>query len=76
MNVNIGKGLTTAPWFISYVPTKVIDINTTQQQYVFAFTVTADTDNDLKIVFEVGNVSGGAAITNIYLDDISIQAVN
>jgi len=76
MNVNIGKALTVDPWFTNYATTKVIDITTTEQQYTYVFTVTEATYDNIKLVFEVGNVAGGAAVTDIYLYDISIQAIS
>ena len=76
MNINIGKALTADPWFTNYAATKVIDIATTEQQYTYIFTVTEPTYDNIKMVFEVGNVAGGAAVTDIYLDDISIQTIS
>lgn len=73
MNVNIGKALTTDPWFTNYAPSKTFDLNTTEQLYTYTFTVTEATEANSKIVFEVGNIVSGSAITAIYIDDISIQ---
>lgn len=76
MNVNIGKALSSSPWFTAYAATQTVDIDSTEKQYAFSFTVTQPTDPNLKLVFEVGNVTGGNAVTNIYLDDIAIQEAN
>ena len=75
INVNIGKALSTEPWFTAYAPSKTVDIEGVEQEYIYGFKVTEATDSDLKIVFEVGNVADGNAVTDIYLDDISIQEV-
>lgn len=76
MNINIGKGLDHDPWYTAYASTQVVDVDSTEKQYTFGFTVTESTDPLLKMVFEVGNVSGGNAVTDIYLDDISITEAN
>lgn len=73
MNVNIGKGLTIDPWFISYMPMKTIDLTTEMTRYSFTFVMNEETYDDGKIVFELGNILDGNAATNIYLDNISIQ---
>ncbi len=74
MNVNIGKPLTTDPWFVNYASTQVIDLTTELVTYSFSFTVSEDTCDTIKIVFEVGNVTGGnAAPVVIYLDDVTIM---
>jgi beta-glucanase (GH16 family) len=75
MNINIGKALSSDPWFKSYAPSKTVDIATTEQQYTYLFKVTEATDSNLKMVFELGNIAGGNAVTDVYLDDISIQEV-
>jgi len=72
MNVNIGKALSTDPWFTSYAPTKVVDITTTTQTISYDFTVSAATDENLKMVFELGTIAGQSIATKVIFDNISI----
>ena len=72
INVNVGKGLNSDPWFLEYAESRYAELTTEELEYKYEFTVTEETDSNLKIVFEVGNVPGGNAVTDIYLDDISI----
>ncbi|NBI30307.1 carbohydrate binding domain-containing protein [Chengkuizengella marina] len=72
MNVNIGKELTEAPWFIPYAATQVINLSTDQENYHFTFTMNEDTYNNGKIVFELGNIAGQAIPATINLDNVSI----
>lgn len=72
MNVNIGKELSYDPWFISYMPTKTVDLTTEMKRHSYIFVMTEETFNDGKIVFELGNILDGNAATNVYLDNVSI----
>lgn len=72
MNVNIGKELSWDPWFISYMPTQTVDLTSEMKPYSFTFVMDEETYDDGKIVFELGNIAGGNASTNIYIDNISI----
>jgi len=72
MNVNIGKELSYDPWFISYMPTRTIDLTTEMIQHSFTFVMTEETYEDGKMVFELGNILDGNAATNVYLDNVSI----
>jgi beta-glucanase (GH16 family) len=72
MNVNIGKELSVDPWFINYVPVQTKDLTTEMQTYSITFTMTEATYADGKIVFELGNIAGGSAATNVYLDNVRI----
>lgn len=72
LNVNIGKALSNDPWFRSYAPTKVVDVTTEKQTVTYEFTVSEATDENLKMVFELGTIAGEAIITTVYLDNISI----
>ncbi|WP_423409179.1 carbohydrate binding domain-containing protein [Heyndrickxia sp. MSNUG] len=72
VNVNIGKELTNEPWFISYMPTQTIDLTSEKKQYTITFVMNEETYNDGKIVFELGNINGGNAATNVYLDNVTI----
>ena len=73
MNINIGKELTSDPWFISYAPTQTFDLTSEIKRYSFTFIMTEDTFSDGKIVFELGNIAGGNAATTVYLDNINIS---
>ncbi|CAM4093924.1 carbohydrate binding domain-containing protein [Mesobacillus thioparans] len=72
LNVNIGKELSTDPWFIAYMPTYTVDLTTEMKPYSYTFTMTEETYGDGKIVFELGNILNGNAATNVYLDNVSI----
>lgn len=72
VNVNIGKELTNDPWFISYMPTQTYDLTNEMKQHSFTFVMNEETYNDGKIVFELGNIAGGNAATNVYIDNVSI----
>ncbi|WPX08917.1 carbohydrate binding domain-containing protein [Anaerocellum danielii] len=77
IQVNIGKELTSDPWFIPYAPTTVFDIGTQQQEYVLRFKVTQPTDVT-KVVFEFGPINNVAPPLplDIYLDDVTLTVVN
>ncbi|WP_404330930.1 carbohydrate binding domain-containing protein [Mesobacillus maritimus] len=72
MNVNIGKELSNDPWFINYVPVQTVDLTSEMQTYSFTFIMNEETFDDGKIVFELGNILGGNAATNVFLDNVSI----
>lgn len=73
MNVNIGKPLNNDPYFINYADTQVIDLTTTMEEYQFSFTVTEDTCDTIKLVFELGNITGGNACPVVVeFDDVTI----
>jgi beta-glucanase (GH16 family) len=72
MNVNIGKELSFDPWFIYYMPTKIVDLTSEMQTYSYTFVMNEATYADGKIVFELGNILDGNAATNVYLDNVSI----
>ena len=72
MNVNIGKELSTEPWFTPYVPTQTINLTTDMKPYSFNFVMNEATYADGKIVFELGNIVDGNTATNVYLDNVRI----
>ncbi|RSD26794.1 hypothetical protein EJA10_13125 [Mesobacillus subterraneus] len=72
MIVNIGKELSYDPWFISFAPGQVFDLTTEMERYSFSFDMSEATYKDGKIVFELGNIEGGNAATNIYLDNVVV----
>jgi beta-glucanase (GH16 family) len=72
MNLNLGKELTSAPWFIGYMPTKTVDLTSEMQTYSYTFVMNEATYADGKIVFELGNIVDGNTATNVYLDNVSI----
>lgn len=75
INVNIGKALTTDPWFIPYMPMQTYSLTDTMQEFTYEFTMNEATYNNSKIVFEAGNVTDGNAATNIYIDDVAVNKV-
>ena len=72
VNVNIGKELSSDPWFIPYAPTQTFDLTNVMKRFSFTITITEDTFSDGKIVFELGNIAGGNAATAVYFDNVSI----
>ncbi len=72
MNVNIGKELSFDPWFIYYMPTKIVDLTSEMKTYSYTFVMNEATYADGKIVFELGNILDGNAATNVYLDNVRI----
>lgn len=72
MNVNIGKELSSDPWFISYMPTQTVNLKNEMTTFSITFIMNEETYNDGKIVFELGNILEGNAATNVYLDNVSI----
>ncbi|MFC7373414.1 carbohydrate binding domain-containing protein [Fictibacillus iocasae] len=59
MNVNIGKELSSDPWFIPYVSVKTFDLTGEMKRHSFTFVMNEETYNDGKLVFELGNIEGG-----------------
>lgn len=76
MNINIGKALSTDPWYKAFADTQTVDLTDTMKEYNFQFTMNEDTYDNGKIVFELGNIGDPNAVKNVYLDDISIQKVS
>ncbi|MDP5275154.1 carbohydrate binding domain-containing protein [Chengkuizengella axinellae] len=72
INVNVGKGLDTAPWFIPYVETQQIELSTEMQTYTFTFTMNEASYDNGKIVFELGAIDGEAVTGDVFFDNISI----
>lgn len=76
MNVNIGKQLDSDPWYLAFVDTETVELSSTMKEYNFEFIMNQATDENGKIVFELGNITGGNAATNVYIDDVLINEVN
>lgn len=72
INVNVGKALTTAPWWVGYVPTQTYVLDTQVNTYEFAFTMTEESYDNGKIVFELGTVNGDATTTVVNISNIKI----
>ncbi|WP_246944893.1 carbohydrate binding domain-containing protein [Bacillus pinisoli] len=72
VNVNIGKELTTDPWFIAYAPTSTFDLTSEMKTYTVTFTMTEETYQDGKLVFELGNIANGNAATNVFIDNVRV----
>jgi len=77
IQVNIGKELTSDPWFIPYAPTTQFDITTQEIEYRMTFKVTNNTDI-VKVVFEFGPIGGffPPCPLDIYLDDVSLKVIS
>jgi hypothetical protein len=73
MNVNIGKELSHDPWFIPFAPTLTFDLTNEMKPYSFTFHMSEESYDDGKMVFELGNIVNGNAVTDVYLDNIVIQ---
>lgn len=72
VNVNIGKELTTDPWFINYAEMSTFDLTNEMKTYTVTFTMAEDTYHDGKLVFELGNIADGNAATNVYIDNVTV----
>lgn len=77
IQVNIGKELTSDPYFIAYAPTTKFNITTDEQSFSMTFKVTNDTDV-IKVVFELGPIDKVAPPLpcDIYLDDVSLKVIS
>jgi hypothetical protein len=73
INVNIGKELSSDPWFIPYVSTQNFDLTDETKRHSFTFVMNEETFADGKLVFELGNIPDGNAAANVYIDNVSVQ---
>jgi len=73
IQLNLGQGLTSDPWFIPYMDAKVIELTDTMKNYSYEFTVDEETSKNLKVVFEFGNVDGDSTLTTVYLDNLKVE---
>ncbi len=73
LNVNLGKGLDVAPWFIEFMDTPV-RFNLTDQWQTFTLNITKENvENVGKLVFELGFFEGENNLaTTVYIDDVSL----
>lgn len=77
ININLGKALNDTPWFRNYMPTQTEVLTTGSMiTYNYEFTVSEATDENLKLVFELGTINGDATVTEVYFDNISVVEVN
>ncbi|ASB49870.1 family 16 glycosylhydrolase [Alkalitalea saponilacus] len=75
LNVNFGKGLDAAPWFIEFMSPKEFNITTEWDTY----SITINKENVEvvgKLVFEMGSTGGDNLITSVYIDDVSLELKN
>ena len=78
VHVQIGQLLSSAPWFDDFKEgqTEIFDLSTEWQTFTFKFTMTEDTNEAGKVLFENGTVVGGVGtdnlVTKIYYDNIVI----
>jgi beta-glucanase (GH16 family)/putative cell wall-binding protein len=68
---NVGKQLNVTPYFINYFDGTTLSLTTTMQDFSYDFTVTKDTDANIRVVFDLGPQSGVTLTSNIvYFDDV------
>ncbi|RSK25917.1 glycosyl hydrolase family protein [Bacillus sp. HMF5848] len=72
INVNVGKALTEDPWWTAYAPTETYVLDTTMKAYNFTFTMTEETFNNGKIVFELGTINGDTTTTTVTIDNVNV----
>jgi hypothetical protein len=58
INVNLGEPFSSDPWFVNFTPTEVFDLTTDVQTFSFTFTMSGETNENGKLVFELGVVDG------------------
>lgn len=69
INVNIGKQLTTAPWFDDVMGSiKPIALTTEMKEYTFEFTASHESAPESDIIFELDN----GATTKVYIKDVKV----
>ena len=72
--VALGEPLTSDPWFLEFMPKTQVDVTTEWVHVVLPFTMALDTNENGKLVFELGNVNDQAINTVIYIDNVLISA--
>jgi len=79
IHLQVGELLTSAPWFNDFKAgqVEIVDLTTEMQRYSYIFTMTQETNENGKVLFEMGTVPGTVGtdnlITTIYLDNVDIQ---
>ncbi|MDA3944725.1 MAG: carbohydrate binding domain-containing protein [Bacteroidetes bacterium] len=77
IQINMGKGLNVDPWFVSFMDTKKYSLTNEWQSFSLDITKANSTYDTGKLVFEIGNISGGGVLnTTVYLDQISLDPVS
>lgn len=74
MNVNLGDGLTEAPWWVAFKDNDRVDLTTEWQHFRIDFTMNnSSTPDQGKLVFELGAMYDTAIDTFVYIDNVSIK---
>lgn len=69
INVNLGKGLSVAPWFIAFMDPASFSLTTNWQN--FSLDISKENAEVIgKLVFEMGSIGTGTLATKVYLDDV------
>ena len=74
MNIQLGDALSYDPWFLAFMTKSTVDLTTTSEHFVITFTMTEDTNDEGKLVFELGAIDGVAVNTTVYIDNVIIYA--
>ncbi len=73
MNVNVGEPLTVDPWWIEFKAVDEVELGTEWAHYTVTFTMSLDTNENGKLVFELGNVGAAGAVDAVVnIDNVII----
>lgn len=75
MAINLGDAIDADPYFTEFVDTQIVNLTTEKQHFVFEFTMTLETNEEGKLVFELGTIDGEFINTVVYLDNIVVYPV-
>ncbi|WP_347552563.1 carbohydrate binding domain-containing protein [Pseudalkalibacillus hwajinpoensis] len=73
VNLLVGEPLSSDPWFIPFMDTKVISIGEEVETHSFTFEMTSATNVNGKLVFEVGEINGVSIPSTITIDNVTIK---
>ncbi|ERJ13627.1 carbohydrate binding domain-containing protein [Haloplasma contractile] len=80
INVQLGEGLDADPWFNAFMDASQVDVTTDWETITITFDMTQDTNENGKLVFEVGKILAEdgtelSATGKIYIDNVIIYPV-
>ena len=65
------------PWFLKFDPTvNLFTVTTEWILFSYEFTMNHDTNNNVHVLFEFGDIQGDKSLTTIYIDNIRILKFN
>jgi hypothetical protein len=78
IQVQVGELLDSSPWYLDFATTidKVIELDTHYTLYEFDFTMYAPTNENVSILFEMGDIGSENHVTTVYIDSIRIVESN